>query len=245
MAEYERVKISDEEIGRMLDERPGGRKAGRGDSPYTQEEYERLYGLGSDERPDVNDVPDNYGVFVIRDWILDGIAEDGFYDFNWWAHYAESKMRSLVKKYSLARELYISAYENVLLSIYFGKDLKQYKKRIDAIVYQWMEELIGIDYDRESIERKDLSFTEKDGRKYVGQAVRRFNNLLKSLRGLDDGSDELYVERCLTRNLAFELSYLCMRTDQPEETFRLICGMMDVIDAQVRPGCEELMSRRE
>ena len=38
-------EISDEEIGRMLDERPGGRKAGRGDSPYTQEFYEEVNGI--------------------------------------------------------------------------------------------------------------------------------------------------------------------------------------------------------
>ena len=38
-------RISDEEIGKILDERPGGRKAGRGDSPYTQEYYEVVNGL--------------------------------------------------------------------------------------------------------------------------------------------------------------------------------------------------------
>ena len=37
--------ISEEEIARMLEERPGGNKAGRGDSEYTQEYYEKLYGI--------------------------------------------------------------------------------------------------------------------------------------------------------------------------------------------------------
>lgn len=44
-SEWETVDISDEEIARQLNEREGGRKAGRGDSPYTQEFYEKTYGL--------------------------------------------------------------------------------------------------------------------------------------------------------------------------------------------------------
>ena len=42
--------ISDNEIGRILDERPGGRKAGRGDSPYTQEYYEEINGLKGEKK---------------------------------------------------------------------------------------------------------------------------------------------------------------------------------------------------
>lgn len=37
--------ITDEEIGRMLEAREGGRIAGRGDSPCTQGFYEKEYGL--------------------------------------------------------------------------------------------------------------------------------------------------------------------------------------------------------
>ena len=46
--EWIALEISDEEIGRMLDERPGGRKAGRGDSPFTQEFYEQTYGINKE-----------------------------------------------------------------------------------------------------------------------------------------------------------------------------------------------------
>ena len=42
-------EISEEEIARILNERPGGRKAGRGDSPYTQEFYEKTYGIKKEE----------------------------------------------------------------------------------------------------------------------------------------------------------------------------------------------------
>ena len=48
--EWETIEISDEEIDRMLNERPGGRKAGRGDSPYTQEFYERTYGITKERK---------------------------------------------------------------------------------------------------------------------------------------------------------------------------------------------------
>lgn len=39
------IDITDEEIAKQLGEREGGRKAGRGDSPYTQEFYEETYGI--------------------------------------------------------------------------------------------------------------------------------------------------------------------------------------------------------
>ncbi len=42
---WKSVEITEEDVARILNERPGGRKAGRGDSPYTQEFYERTYGI--------------------------------------------------------------------------------------------------------------------------------------------------------------------------------------------------------
>ena len=39
------IEITDDEIRRQLEEREGGRKAGRGDSPYSQEFYEETYGI--------------------------------------------------------------------------------------------------------------------------------------------------------------------------------------------------------
>ena len=47
---WKSIEISDEEIARMLNERPGGRKAGRGDSPYTQEFYEKTFGIKEEKR---------------------------------------------------------------------------------------------------------------------------------------------------------------------------------------------------
>lgn len=44
------VDITDEEIARQLEEREGGRKAGRGDSPYTQEFYEETYGISKKKK---------------------------------------------------------------------------------------------------------------------------------------------------------------------------------------------------
>jgi hypothetical protein len=47
--QWETIEITDEEISRQLDEREGARKAGRGDSPYTQEFYEELWGIKKEE----------------------------------------------------------------------------------------------------------------------------------------------------------------------------------------------------
>ena len=49
------IEITDEEIRRQLEERKGGRKAGRGDSPYSQEYYEDLYGIERKEKKEVKE----------------------------------------------------------------------------------------------------------------------------------------------------------------------------------------------
>ena len=43
---------TEERIDRILNEREGGRTAGRGDSPYTQEHYEELYGIEKRKKDD-------------------------------------------------------------------------------------------------------------------------------------------------------------------------------------------------
>ena len=55
MVQYESIEISDEEIRKQLDEREGGRKAGRGDSPYSQGFYEDLYGLKKKKKKKADD----------------------------------------------------------------------------------------------------------------------------------------------------------------------------------------------
>ena len=47
--QWETIEITEEEISRQLDEREGAWKAGRGDSPYTQEFYEDLWGIKKEE----------------------------------------------------------------------------------------------------------------------------------------------------------------------------------------------------
>ncbi len=48
--EYTTREYTPEEVAGILGRRKGGRKAGRGDSPYTQEEYERIYGLDAKKK---------------------------------------------------------------------------------------------------------------------------------------------------------------------------------------------------
>ncbi len=50
--DWEPVSVSPEDVKRMLDGREGGRRAGRGDSPWTQEFFERTYGIGRDDGGD-------------------------------------------------------------------------------------------------------------------------------------------------------------------------------------------------
>ncbi len=43
------LNLSEEDIRKQLEEREGGRKAGRGDSPYSQEFHEELNGIEKTE----------------------------------------------------------------------------------------------------------------------------------------------------------------------------------------------------
>ncbi len=38
-------QLTEEDVAKMLEERPGGRNAGGENSPYMQEYYEELYGI--------------------------------------------------------------------------------------------------------------------------------------------------------------------------------------------------------
>ncbi len=49
---FRHIEISEEEIANELEKREGGRVAGRGDSPYTQEFYEEIYGIKKKNRED-------------------------------------------------------------------------------------------------------------------------------------------------------------------------------------------------
>ena len=150
MAKYKRLKISDEELSRQLEEYRKERRAGEGDSPYSQEEYERIYGL----RPLRDNVPEGYDVFIDQDWILSDIIDAPFYDMKWFADFAKSKMKPLVKKYSLPRELYIKAYENVLLLSAYGTDLEDQKKRIRSIIVKCKDLGVDRNYERQGIGRR-------------------------------------------------------------------------------------------
>ena len=212
----------------MLDERPGGRKAGRGDSPYTQEEYERLYGLNGKG----NDVEVR---FVMDDWILADVLDDPFYNFKWFADFAKSKMKPLVKKYSLPRELVIKAAEVVLWSFIFQNDIKEQKKRIKFIIAKSMDDSLDRKYEKQPLALKDVRFTQQEFSKFYHQAKIRFFNLMESLDKLDDGGDEDRTERVITRNQAFECSYLCLRAEDLEDAFYILWGLIDQYQVWLKP----------
>ena len=50
---WKTIDITDEEIAEQLDSREDAWKAGCGDSPYSQEYYEELYGLKKSKREEV------------------------------------------------------------------------------------------------------------------------------------------------------------------------------------------------
>lgn len=241
MAKYKRLKISDEELKRQLEEIRRDRRAGEGDSPYTQEEFERIYGL----RPTRDNVPEGYDAFIEQDWILSDIIDASFYDMEWFAGCAKSKMKPLVKKYSLQRELYIKAYENVLLMSAFNTDLEDQKKRIRSIIVKCKDWEVDRKYEKQMVYGDELRFSDKEVRRYQGQARTRLYNFMRRIDGFyrlmrekepEMRADDRYVERVVTRNLAFEASYLCLRSEEPEHTFYYFWNLMDSFVEKMKGG---------
>ena len=173
--------------------------------------------------------------YVVDDWILEDVLDDPFYNFKWFADFAKSKMKPLVKKYSLGRELVIKAAEVVIGSFIFNRSLKEQKKRIKFIISKSMDDSIDRKYEKEPLSLEDLGPFQNDHRKFRGQAERRFFNLMDRLGELDDGGDGRYVERVMLRNQAFECSYLCLCTEEPKETFYILWGLIDWYHGMMKP----------
>ena len=173
--------------------------------------------------------------FIAADWILEEILDAPFYDFRWFADCAKSKMKPLVKKYSLARELTIKAAEIVLWSFVFNSELMEQKKRIKFIVAKAMEDSIDEKYEKEDLTVDGVRFTSQEYNKYYRQAKTRFFNLIDHLDNRDDVNESNSTERVATRNQAFEASYLCLRTTNPEDAFYILWGLIDQFEVWLKP----------
>ncbi len=220
--EWESVSVTPEEVKKILDEREGGRYAGRGDSPWTQKRYEKEYGI---ERK-------------VDDWILSPILEDPFYNFRWFVDCGERKMKPLVRNYSLPRELTIKAAETVMCSFVYGTELLEHKKRIKYIVSRAIEEGLDKKYGKEPLCVADVRFPPEVYRKCYRQARTRFFNRLERREELDDRGEENYVERLMARDTAFEAAYLCLRAEDPEEAYYVLWGLTDQYDMWTRQQAE-------
>lgn len=144
-------------------------------------------------------------------------------------------MKSLVKKYSLARELTIKAAEIVLWSFVFNSELVEQKKRIKFIVAKAMADSIDGKYDKEDLTVDDVRFTSQEYNKYYRQAKTRFFNLIDHLDNRDDVNEFNSTERVVTRNQAFEASYLCLCTTNPEDAFYILWGLIDQFEVWLKP----------
>lgn len=205
---WEQISVTPEEVKRMLDEREDGRKAGLGDSPWTQEFYEETYGI-------------NIGK---RDWILSGVLESGsrYSDFGWFLSCARSRMEPLIRKYSLARELIIKAEEIRLCMERFGEGLPTHMNRLDFIVEKAVKDGLDSGYGKEPLSGNDLNVSEQDRRKFYRQARQRFFNRIERLkRYKHDGEDEDFEERIMARSLIFEAAYLCLRCKETDTAYSL------------------------
>ena len=201
--EWESVSVTPEEVKKMLDERPGGRYAGRGDSPWTQEAYEREYGINIEK----------------WDWILSYILNDRLYGMRWWLDYAKSDLKPLVKKYSLRRELAVKAAGIVICSRQFGEGIADHMNRIGYILKYAQEKGFGTGFDKEPIPEDELGFSEKEYRKFRRQAKLRFYNGVERLKRSPLGYSDEDIEYFTARDTAFQAAYLCLRSDNPDQTF--------------------------
>ncbi len=209
--------ITDEEIGRFLDERPGGRIAGRGDSPWTQEAYEKMWGLD----------------FGHKDSILSVVLNDGFYNFHWWLNCARYAMRPLVKKYSLARELWIMAAEIVIWDRMTGGYTDAHTDRVRYIIDKAVNDGEEGKYTKEVLAEGDAVFTPEERRKFRRQADIRLNNHLKRMGSSDINWCEDEIAFAITRDIAFKAAYLCLRTEDPMKTYGILMELIHQASAEI------------
>ena len=137
-------------------------------------------------------------------------------------------MKPLVKKYSLPREMAVKAAEVVMCSFVFQTDVREQKKRVEFIVSKSMADSIDKGYEKIMLRPGDIRFSDKEYTKFYRQARTRFLNLYDRVEALNDEKDENHTERVLTRNQAFECSYLCLRTEDPESAFYVLWGYIDM-----------------
>lgn len=189
--------------------------------------------------PNIDEIPDDYEVIVrVDDWILTGVLNDPFYNFFWWSDVAKSTMKPLVKRSSLLRELTVKAAEAAIASFYFGDEPIVQKKRIKYILGKSVDAGIDSDYEKEKMSQDDISYTGKECNRMYKQARARVFKMIESLEKLDDGGDRDYIERTVMRNQAFECAYLCMRTEDPEDTFYILWGLIDMFYEPMIKGSE-------
>ena len=173
--------------------------------------------------------------YVMADWIMDEVLKAPFYNFDWFADCAKSKMKPLVKKYSLARELTIKAAEVVLWSFMFQDEIKEHKKRIKFVIAESMDRSIDIKYDKQPLKIDDVRFTQQEYTKFYRQARMRFFNLVMRLDREKNQIDEYHTYRIATRDQAFECSYLCLRAEDPEDAFYILSGLIDQYYVWLKP----------
>ena len=218
MTEWESVDISEDEIRRQLEER--GFKAGRGDSPYTQENYERIFGL-RDYRQEIEDIEKKGDPVILA--VRDG---DRYSDFGFNMSSIRSSMRPEIRKHGLPKEIGIAAMANAFFLHWHSMDPEAQKERIGWVLLNAVESGFDCRYDGEPIVPSDIPMDVRSLTQYTekaAHAVIRQENRFIVLDG-EDFDREFYE----LRHLMFRAAYVCLCTDEPMAAFGRLCRMMDM-----------------
>ena len=218
---WESVSVTPEEVKKILDEREGGRYAGQGDSPWTQEFYEEVYGIN----------------FEKRDWILSGILKTESYygGFGWYLDCARRHMAPLIGRYSLAHEMMVKAEEIRLCMRMFGEGFPVHMNRLHSVMEKAMEDGMDSKYPKEPLSEDDLDISSEERGRLRRRAGRRFSGRLGRLLGYGDDDDEDSTERGMARGLAFDAAYICLRCEDPGKAYSLFLKEMQNEDPSAIP----------
>ena len=212
-------RLTAEDIDRILSERPGGRKAGGGDSPYTQEFYERTYGL-KDYAAEIKMKEDSGDELMTE--ILSG---NEYSDFAWYLKGGESQMRPLVRRYGLLRELRTVAACNAYLSWEYGQ-YGNSRSREEWALMKAVEEGLDSDYDRIAVFPNAEPMDKREYRLLMSQAKRRVDGFMERCsRYTDYGKGGL--RKVAERVFLFRTVYLCLCTDGPLKMQDYLCTLED------------------
>ena len=214
-----KVRLSDEEIDELISSHRG--YAGLGDSPYSQDEVDRMFGRWEEKMKAEIDKMEDSGDELIGE-IISG---DEYSDFFWFNRSFRSQEKNgFIRRNSLVREFCAMTAYNALYVTIHNVDVRVQKRRIRWAVWKAMYEGLDEEYDTDYIDY--MKIDAPMFRKALRSARIRFGNLEDDIAECDLYEKERVVQ-LMGRVSTFNAAHLCLLSDDPKTAYSIMCRMID------------------